>query len=430
MGNGALVLLAVVFAVLAARLLGIGGRGQVSALLIGSGLLGLLAELGLRTVITRQVASGRATWTESVATAGALYAGMCAVVLPPIGLLLLHIRGDFFWLAGIPPTAIFLALWTVPIGLAEGALTGALNGHHRTPEVTVVQIAERVAVTLAFVGLVGMLGWGITGAMAAQLIGGGIGVTTALLLLARMPRGRWRVRRALLPEFLRSGPAFYSANLATALNYRLDGLLIFVLLGKYAAGAYAVAASIAELPLSLPASIAAVLLPVASRDGDTRARTLRLARFSVLVIGVVSVVLVCVGRPLLVFLFGPAFAQGYLPLVLLLPGILVLGVNKVVVAELLGRGHAKASVVSSWTALVATVTLDVLLIPRFGIAGAAAASSVAYLVSGIVLLDAYRRLTGVHPLRLFAVSPRELLGYSRRLRVSLAQRRKDAKEVG
>ena len=52
---------------------------------------------------------------------------------------------------------------------------------------------------------------------------------------------------------------------------------------------------------------------------------------------------------------------------------------------------------SAGVAAAATVVLDILLIPRFGINGAAVASSCAYTVALLMSLSVYRRSTGTGP---------------------------------
>jgi O-antigen/teichoic acid export membrane protein len=88
--------------------------------------------------------------------------------------------------------------------------------------------------------------------------------------------------------------------------------------------------------------------------------------------------LAVVGRTLIVLIYGEAFATAYGPLLALLPGVVLLGGAKVLTNEIAGRGHPHYNSVASALGLGLTIVLDLLLIPRFGVLGAAIASSLAY----------------------------------------------------
>jgi O-antigen/teichoic acid export membrane protein len=70
---------------------------------------------------------------------------------------------------------------------------------------------------------------------------------------------------------------------------------------------------------------------------------------------------------------------------------------------------------AAWIALIATVALDLLLIPRWGIIGAAVASSVAYSISDCAMVASYRRLTGVGLRSLYITTLAELAEVAGRL---------------
>ncbi|HEX2951018.1 MAG TPA: oligosaccharide flippase family protein [Armatimonadota bacterium] len=400
-GQGGLLLLGTLSSILAARLLGPTGKGQLVTATIAAGVLGLLTELGLRAAVIRVVAAGRATWKEGLATMMVLYGSLCVIVLP--------LANEFFVLfhqrlfPHIPLYVLQIALAGIPIGLIEGSLTSTLIGHQHMPEVSAVWVMEKMGVIFGLVVLVLVLGFGVTGAVVAQLAGVIIGITIALGLLSRLPGGVARIRFDLVGELLRFGSVWYGRNLATSLNYRLDALLVFHFQGGFAAGLYAVAVSIAELLQYLPNTIDSVLFPNVSR-GEAIAievRTARLSRFTVFVTVIGILLIALFGYPVIYLFFGPSFTGGFPALLLLLPGMLALAQSKIIFSELLGRGYAKYPAIASWVALIATVTLDFLLIPTWGIIGAALASTVAYTISALVGMRFYRDITGIGPRTLY-----------------------------
>jgi Na+-driven multidrug efflux pump len=92
-------------------------------------------------------------------------------------------------------------------------------------------------------------------------------------------------------------------------------------------------------------------------------------------------------------------------MLILLPGIWWLGMGSVVTSDLRGRGRPGTASIVSGVALIATISLDVALIPPFGVLGAAVASLVAYTVQGILALAALSRVSGM-PVRTLVVPER------------------------
>lgn len=101
-----------------------------------------------------------------------------------------------------------------------------------------------------------------------------------------------------------------------------------------------------------------------------------------------------VGRPMIDLLSGEGFTLPYGVLLMLLPGIVALTPPKVINSYLVSANHAGITVCASGLAVGMAIVLDLLLIPRWGPAGAAIASSASYALFGVVVMG-FHRLTGV-----------------------------------
>jgi O-antigen/teichoic acid export membrane protein len=101
-------------------------------------------------------------------------------------------------------------------------------------------------------------------------------------------------------------------------------------------------------------------------------------------------------------LYGERFRPALGPLLFLLPGVAAYSVVRVLGVDFSSRGRPGTPSVIAGLSLVITVALDLILIPRFGAIGAAAASTVAYSCSGALALLLYVRLTGTPLVELVA----------------------------
>ena len=87
----------------------------------------------------------------------------------------------------------------------------------------------------------------------------------------------------------------------------------------------------------------------------------------------------------MIWLVLPAFIPSFVPLVLLLPGVVALAVANVVGSYLRGIDRPGTTSYINLIALVINVVLNVVLIPIYGIVGAAAASLVSYSLTALMM---------------------------------------------
>jgi O-antigen/teichoic acid export membrane protein len=232
-------------------------------------------------------------------------------------------------------------------------------------------------------------------AMVIALLVGDL--TTSALGAARLARrgyftGSGRPSLPLAREVAGYGFRAQLGTIALLVNARLDFALVGALIGPASLGIYAVATRYAEL-LRLPAlAMNYVLFPAYARDGGAvateRVRAL-LPRIG-WVPAAVAVPMALAAPVVLPLFFGRPFSAAVLPAWVLLGGLAVGGIIGVIGAYLSGVGRPGLYSASLAAGLPVTVVLDLLLIPPFGVTGAAVASTAAYFVTTGVLLACYR----------------------------------------
>ena len=92
--------------------------------------------------------------------------------------------------------------------------------------------------------------------------------------------------------------------------------------------------------------------------------------------------------------FGGDFSGSVEPYLWLLPGTVALAGTKILAAYVFSRGKPLINAQIAFVTLLVTIVADLALIPPFEVAGAAAASSLAYCCSLALSLLAYRRISG------------------------------------
>jgi O-antigen/teichoic acid export membrane protein len=216
----------------------------------------------------------------------------------------------------------------------------------------------------------------------------------------------------------------YGANTAQFLNYRLDVFVVGFFAGTTSVGRYTLAVSLGQLLWLMSNSVATVLLPkvaAATDAGDSARHTARVTRLSLWATAICALALALLATQAIPMLYGEAFRPSIAALLWLLPGIVVFSVANILAAYIAGIGKPHLNLWVSGISLVITIALDLALIPRFNIVGAAIASTVSYSVSALILIILFSRQTGTS-LRLILLPNSEDLGFARELAQPLLRR--------
>lgn len=215
-----------------------------------------------------------------------------------------------------------------------------------------------------------------------------------LLATAAALAGAWLLlRRALPVEVRMAEPLFETAHwfrvamtllLLTAFFQvlsRTDVIMLGLLLDTKSAGIYAMAALASQMVFLGLSAINVIAAPMISelywhdRHEELR-RLVRLAALGVVATAFPAIILLVVfGRPIL-RLFGPAFDTGYAALVILCCGQLINALAGSVGFLMTMTGHQKQAAVIVAVTATLNVALNLLLIPPYGMVGAAAATAV------------------------------------------------------
>jgi O-antigen/teichoic acid export membrane protein len=404
-GSRAIAIVALALAtVLVARAGGAATVGSYALLRMLSGVLGVVAVLGLPSSMAYFLAGrppGPRSWPTyaALSAGGALLGTLLWLVLSP---LLAH------WFFPRDSTLVIaVAALTVGTQLVLTVAKNVLQGLHDNHGADTVIAAEEVAF-LPVYGAAWGLGLGGTTAVIVGLAGADLLVGAAAwwrvgrllgwrrLGIARHPHGWWgRPDPRLAREVASYGTRGQVGGLMTLVNLRLDFAILGVLAGPAVLGVYAVASKFAEL-LRLPGTaVTWVLYPrfAAGSDDEVSQRARRLVRPVLLATAAAAIPVALLVAPVIHLLYGAEFVDAIGQARVLLVGMLLAGGAGVASGYLFGRGHPGLNSLAMAVGLVLTVVLDVLLIPRHGAMGAAVASTVSYLVTDFLLITLMLRLS-------------------------------------
>lgn len=182
-------------------------------------------------------------------------------------------------------------------------------------------------------------------------------------------------------------------NIFQKFNLRLDQLLISPYWGSAMLGNYSIATSISELIWYIPDSVGIVTLSYISANKKEEALniTLKSIRIVTLLTFISTIVLFFLAKPIILILYGKPFEPSVKAIYFLLPGIFFTSFSKILSKYFSGIGHPEINTFTSFISLLATIIFCVILIPKYGITGAAIASSIAYGIRAICDLILFKK---------------------------------------
>jgi len=194
----------------------------------------------------------------------------------------------------------------------------------------------------------------------------------------KFARSQWRPDASLLARMIRYGIKFHISILAGAIIFRADLLVVNHFRGPAEAGVYSVATQFGLLLMLLPGVIATLLFPRITAEQDTHGETTWLVtRHTALIM-----LICCLGTVpvsfLLPLVYGAAFSEATGLLLILLPGVYLIGLESVLVQHFNALGLPRTIPVYWLVTLVVNLVLVFALVPQFGAYGAAIASTVSY----------------------------------------------------
>lgn len=365
--------------IIVAHLLGAKGVGELAVINVAVTTIVQLGSFGLPSSNTYFIAQDRAHFRAAVVNSflfAALAGSLLAVALSVIA----SVRPD--WFGFVPPELIRIAALSIPFQLVTLIGLNILLALGKLREFNLLDLVGQSFVLVnALIVLVG-LSLGLDALVklntATSIL---VSIVIAVLLIVagkKLVESRWRADAALLRRMITYGLKFHISVLAGAIIFRADLLIVNHFRGAAEAGVYSVATQFGMLLMLLPSVIATLLFPRVTAEQDAHGETTwQVTKHTALIMLVCCLAAVPVSF-LLPLVYGPAFSEATTLLLILLPGVYLIGLESVLVQHFSALGLPRTIPIYWIVTLVVNLVLVFALVPQFGAYGAAIASTVSY----------------------------------------------------
>ena len=422
LGNAASLIIGFGTSVALARWLGPSNRGLLALMLSVGGLALVLTAVGMPVGVV-YFASRRDEDGPAILGNSLVHAAIIAALLVPGTLLLYHPIADALG-HGHGGRTWVLAAALVPVTFLDWTTHSQLQGTLRFGRFNLLLVAQRIAYAIGILLLLGVLDLGVSSGLLATGLGSVVMILGALIPILKV--GRPRFDRSLMKRMLSYGWRAQIGSILQMANGRLDVIILQLFRPLSQVGYYVVAQTIAELVIALADAFQWSNMALVSRGGTegSRPSATGAIRHHALISGAAAFANAGFGSLVIAFAYGTAFHKAIVPMLILLPGVWLLGIGYVVQGDLGGRGHPGLSSAAAGIGAGVTVILDFALIPPLGVIGAALASVCAYATFGIVSLVALSRVSGLSANELAVPTRADLGAYWNALSGFLARRRR------
>ena len=373
-GNAISAVISFVITIYIARLLPISEFGSYITVISFVTLFGIFTDFGINTVIIREGAK------KPEDTHKLIFSAMGLKFLMSLASMLVVIILAF--LTPYPyevKALIVLMSVTLLMGGIGSMFSAVFNIYQDMKYISLIQIAERITfASLAFIFL--LAGLGVTGVIIAIIIAAFVSLMLNFVQSRRIHYYKLNFRPILDRAILMPAVWFGIAGMLGMIWQRIDTIMISLLTNMTQVGLYSPAVNYVGIGDMAVIALTGAFFPIISRAVHERKISKKeLSKYFgyFAVAGLVSVGLTyAVGGQLMIFAFGPKFAESIVFINILIIGF---AVNLVTIPTSLlldATNNQKVHVLNATYLTGANVGLNLILIPALGALGAAYATTI------------------------------------------------------
>jgi O-antigen/teichoic acid export membrane protein len=378
--------------VILGRFLGAAPFGLFAMTLTIYTIAALVAEMGIPIAIVKYVAEFKEDKEKLniFVSCGIVNSAFFGAIAGTILFALSSVLANLFNMPELTDFIKIIAL-SLPFLVVNDTLLGLLNGLREMKYYSLRTVIHS-SLILGFTILLVSIGFGIEGAVLALFLSE-VG-TLFLLIFIFISRDYFcfviRDYVKTTKELVKFASQLFLANAAWMANTNADKLLVGYFLMDTDLGIYAIALAIASGLLVIPGAIGTITYPaIAEYHGKGQHEAIEILvnksmKYSLVILSILGISIIVFSKDIILLLLTPEFLPAVTPLTILTLGIIFFGSWGAVGSTFSSVGRADITWKICSVDLVVGVSLDVLLIPSFGICGAAI-GTVGSLVTEVIL---------------------------------------------
>lgn len=388
--------LGVFASIIIARYLGPKGQGVYGLVIVFITLTVSVISLGIGPATTYFVARKEYDQREILGSNVFLSAVVGGVGVGAGLVLVLFFHDRIF--PDIPQGYLLLSLALIPVQIFNIYTMYILLGNQEIKKFNSIQVIQSLLMLIFVITVVVVFDAGVIGVIIATLTASSMAGLKSFLDAKAVAGGvKYTLNLKYIKNAIKYGIQAHLSNILGMLNYRIDTFLVNGYLGPVSVGYYTVAVGLVERLWMVSQAAGTVLFPRVAAEKDAKKLkefTPKVARSVIWFTAAIALVTVFAGRWVILLLYSETYLPAAAALQALAIGIVTLSASRILANDIAGRGYPMINTYRGFITVSVNVALNIMWIPKYGIVGAAWASSVSYTASFLTALYFYCRLSG------------------------------------
>lgn len=372
--------------VFTARTLGPEIKGTYSLLIFIPAIFFTISHFGVNLATTFFVANGRHDRSKVINTS--LLLSLALGILFGLAGYVIHLFLKEAFLPEVPEILFIIVFLTIPIQLVYSSLDNALVGMNQIRSFNIFYLLKPflnfILIVLFYFLFKDHLGWFIFSSLLSQLL------PLPFLLSKISTFSSLSLRfydNFIARKLFHFGLKNYLSSLVLYLEFKIDIFIIYYFIDSINVGFYSIAVAAAEISSSLVAAVNTVLFPLIADKRNETEKYKRAGFFLSLILSITFSGLLFLLAPVLVnWIFGEIFQPSVLPLQILSVAIIFSNLKRNLMNSFSAEEKAHINNWVNLPSLFINVGANFLLVPTMGIAGAACASLISYVLSSLAMI--------------------------------------------
>ncbi|MCM3088670.1 flippase [Bhargavaea ginsengi] len=396
-GNIFMIALGLISSVIIARTLGPQLQGVYTLVVLLPTMLVTFMNLGIGPATVYNIGSKKESIKTVIAT-NIILSSVIGVFSIFIGCIFIYFFKNSIF-SGVPIRLLLCVLVIVPFLFLNSFLQAVYQGIQNFKRFNEIQVINKISQVILLIITLLILKLELNGALIAFIISS---LFPTFLIYRYFSKDDYKFEinnfsASLAKEYFSYGSKAHLSNIVSFMNYRMDILMISLFLNPYAVGIYNVAVSIGERLWVISSPISSALFPRISSlesENDKTILTVKVTRYVFYLSLIVGVFFFVISPWAVYILFGKEYQEASKVIRILLLGITIFAAERILSNDFAGRGKPQINLYTSLFTVLCNVIANVILIPIYGINGAAAATSLSYSLTFLIKLTLYCKFTG------------------------------------
>lgn len=367
-----------------ARYLGPEQYGIYSYAIAVAALFGMLGTLGLDSIVVRDLARDPGNKNSILGTAFflKLFGGAVGTITAIVTIVMLRPHDSLAqWLVGIIAfSMVFQAVDAIDFWF-QSQMRSRFTVYAKNAAF-VVSSTVKVALILGKASLIAFAWVGL-----AEAALGAVGLTIVYRLNGDQVRA-WRLTWSKAYLLLQDSWPLILSGLAILIYMKIDQIMLGEMIGDQSVGLYTAATKISEVWYFVPSAIVASVSPMIFQSKELSselyyARLSKLFRIVVMLAVAIAVPMTLLSNTVIHLLYGAAYTEASTVLAIHIWGAVFVFLGVAQGPWILAEGFTKLMLWRTLAGALTNVALNLILIPHYGIVGAAVATLIAQFVAAV-----------------------------------------------